>query len=198
MTAAAEVLSVRAFQEYVDGMAGWTGVPLVRAAIDLADEASRSPQETRLRLIWVLDARLPPPLVNPPVFDLDGNLLGYPDLLDVEAGHAVEYDGDDHRSAKRHSDDVGREQGFRRHRIEVTRVTGPDMASPALVVDRLLAGRALARFETPSQRSWTLAPPPWWRPPPTVDEVIARRVQRHGPHYCCAAGFQAGFPAVRQ
>ena len=31
------------------------------------------------------------------VFDVDGNLLGYPDLLDVEAGIAVEYDGDDHR-----------------------------------------------------------------------------------------------------
>jgi hypothetical protein len=198
MSAAAEVVSVRQLREYLGQVAGWNGVPLAREALALADEASRSPQETRLRLIWVLDARLPPPLVNPPVFDLEGNLLGYPDLLDVEAGHAVEYDGDDHRPAKRHSDDVGREQGFRRHRIEVTRVTGPDMASRAKVVGRLMAGRGLARFEAASQRSWTLTPPPWWRPPPTVDEAIARRVQRHGPHYCCAAGFQAGFPAVRQ
>jgi hypothetical protein len=198
MTAAAEVLSVCAFQEYVDGMAGWTGVPLVRAAIDLADEASRSPQETRLRLIWVFDAGLPPPLVNPPVFDMDGNLLGYPDLLDVEAGHAVEYDGEDHRPALRQSSDVGREQGFRRHRIEVTRVTGPDMSSRAKVVGRLLAGRALARFEAPSQRTWTLTPPPWWRPPPTVDEAIRRRTRLAGPEYCCAAGSGAGNPAVRQ
>ena len=189
MAAAAEVVSVRMLREYVAERVGWAGVPLVRAALELADEASRSPQETRLRLVWVLDAGLPPPLVNPPVFDLDGRLLGYPDLLDVEAGVVVEYDGDDHRPARRHSSDVDREAVFRRHRLEVTRVTGPDLASTSRVVDRLLGARALARFEAPSQRLWTLTPPPWWRSEPGVDERIAWRERRFGPEYCCSAGF---------
>ncbi len=188
MAAAAEVASVRMLREYVAHRAGWRGVPLVRAALELADEASRSPQETRLRLVWVLDAGLPAPLVNPPVFDLDGRLLGYPDLLDVGAGVVVEYDGEDHRPARRHSSDVDREALFRRHRLEVTRVTGPDLASTGRVVDRLLGARALARFEAPSRRRWTLVPPPWWRPEPSVDERIARRERRFGPENCCSAG----------
>ena len=36
-------------------------------------------------LVWVLDAGLDPPLCNREVFDLDGRLIGVPDLLDVEA-----------------------------------------------------------------------------------------------------------------
>ncbi len=48
-----------------------------------------------------------------PIFDRSGRLLGIPDLLDIEAGLAIEYDGDDHRTARRHSSDVGREDLFR-------------------------------------------------------------------------------------
>src|SRR3954447_802486 len=68
----------------------------MRAALDLASEDSRSPNETRMRLVWVLDAGLPVPAVNQPVYDLDGRLLGVADLLDVAAGVVGEYDGEDH------------------------------------------------------------------------------------------------------
>ncbi len=48
----------------------------------LASEHSRSPNETRLRLIVELDAGITALHVNCPVHDRDGRLLGIADLLD--------------------------------------------------------------------------------------------------------------------
>jgi hypothetical protein len=173
MMAAAGLTSIGPVSPYVEHHPAWTGVQQCRDALPLADELSRSPQETRLRLIWQLDARRPRPLVNPPVFDLEGTLLGYPDLLDVEAGVVGEYDGEDHRSALRHSSDVTREGLFRDHGLELFRVTGPDMRDPSLVVDRIHAAyrRAAARHD----RSWTLDRPAWWPPSTSLDERLSLR-----------------------
>ncbi len=52
----------------------------------------------------------------------------------------------DHRAAKRHSKDVGREDGFRRCGLEVFRVTGIDMPHPTLVMDRMAAARLRAKW----------------------------------------------------
>jgi hypothetical protein len=109
MVAAAEVMSISRMRRYVLDHGGWDGVPLVREALTWADEDSRSPQETRYRLVWQREAGLPRPKVNQPVFGPTGRLLGYPDLLDVETGLVGEYDGEDHRRARRHSSDVNRE-----------------------------------------------------------------------------------------
>lgn len=143
---------------FVETRAGWAGVPLVRRALALADPHAASPQETRLRLLWELGLRLPRPLVNVALFSRDGELLGYPDLLDVEAGLVVEYDGADHRSARRHSDDVDREARLRAVGLEVTRVTGGDLSRPRQLARRLLEARRRARFNPPSRRSWSLEP----------------------------------------
>jgi hypothetical protein len=86
MMAAAELMSLRQLASYLATMAGGRGVRQVRRALELSSEESLSPNETRLRLIWVVDAGLPMPLVNQPVFDLDGALLGIADLLDPVAG----------------------------------------------------------------------------------------------------------------
>lgn len=159
MAAAARIMSISRMRSHVATRAGWAGVEQVRAALDLADEDSRSPQETRARLIWVMDARLPRPSVNPPIFDRAGHLLGYPDLLDVEAGLVVEYDGDDHRSSRRHSDDVDREARFRAHGLEVTRLTTRDVGAPARAVTRFHTARSRARWLPPERRAWTLTMP---------------------------------------
>jgi len=45
----------------------WKGVGQVRDALCFADERSASPMETRLRMLWMLRAELPRPLVNAPV-----------------------------------------------------------------------------------------------------------------------------------
>jgi hypothetical protein len=163
MAAAARLATITEMRSFVAGHAGWDGVPVGRQALDLAAEASDSPQEVRYRLVWELDAGLPRPLVNQPVFDRRGKLLGYPDLLDPVAGLVGEYDGDDHRRAARHSSDVGREAQFRDVGLEVTRATGGDVRDRLALAARIRAACARARFEPPERRLWTLTPPPGWR-----------------------------------
>lgn len=68
MMAAAERVSMVRMRDYIDTHAGWQDIDRVRRAMTLAREHSRSPNPTRLRLIWVLDAGLPPDVhVNCPV-----------------------------------------------------------------------------------------------------------------------------------
>lgn len=172
MMAAAERTSVHRMRRYVQSRAGWRGLPVVRRALDLSDEQSRSPSETRARMVWRLDARLPPPMVNRQVFDRRGRLLAVADLLDGEAGLVGEYDGADHRSAARHSADVRREDLLRRHGLELFRVTAPDLAHTVRLVRRMHEARNRARWEPERSRLWTIEPPTWWAPAPSLDEVL--------------------------
>jgi hypothetical protein len=63
----------------------WAGVGQARRAVALADPASASPWESRLRMFYVGPAALPRPLVNPAIFAPDGRLLGVADLFDPGA-----------------------------------------------------------------------------------------------------------------
>lgn len=171
-----EVTSLRRTRAYVDSLApGRHGTPRVLATLDLASEHSWSPSETRMHMVWRLEAGLPPPLLNRPLFDRCGRLLCYPDLLDVEAGLVGEYDGADHRGAVRHSTDVGREDLLRRHGLEVFRVTGPDLRIPGRVRARMLEARARAKWLPEAARAWTVTPPPGWDPGPTLDQRLDER-----------------------
>lgn len=180
MTAFDELSSVDRMRAYVDARPGWRWIGQARDALDLADENSWSPNETRTRMIWVVDAGLPPPRVNVPVFDRRGRLLGYPDLLDEEAGLVCEFDGADHRRAARHSADVGREDVFRRHLLEVTRVTGPDLRVEHRVARRLVDARSRARWLPPEQRPWTTVPPPGWQPVLPLEVRLTEREMLRG------------------
>ncbi|MDP9395005.1 MAG: hypothetical protein M3Q27_12520 [Actinomycetota bacterium] len=62
--AAVGLLRLADVSAYVDRRSGWRGVPRARAAVGLADPATRSPGESRLRVMWVSEARLPRPAVN--------------------------------------------------------------------------------------------------------------------------------------
>ena len=146
----------------------------MRAALRLASNDSRSPQETRLRLVWVHDARLAPPLCNMPVFSKGGRLLGYPDLFDPVSGTLGEYDGEDHKGRERHRADVAREQLFRNHGLEYFAIVGGDLSDRRLVVDRIHGTRGRARFDRPEDRVWTLEPPPWWQPVEDLDTYLVR------------------------
>jgi hypothetical protein len=176
MTAAAQLTSVALMSQYILMRCAWTGVPLVRKALALAINDSRSPMETLMRLIWVLDALLPPPLCNRPVFSAAGALLGYPDLLDVASGTVGEYDGGDHKRGERHRKDVEREERYRDHGLEYFTVVGGDIRDRAKVVRRMHNTRARARFEEPEQRRWTLTPPSWWVPPEESLDVYLLRI----------------------
>ena len=163
MAIAARLTTLDRMWAYVSGCNGWTGVPMVRKSLLLVSEDSKSPPETLMRLNWELDAGFPRPLCNKPVFDLAGNLLGYPDLFDPVAGVVGEYDGADHLEHDRRRHDAAREQRFRDHGLEYFELVRGDLAHPGLVVQRMQSTRRRARFLPPDQRTWTLEPPPWWR-----------------------------------
>ena len=101
------------------------------------------------------------PLCNREVFDLDGRLIGVPDLLDVEAGLVGEYQGEDHKDGARHRKDVEREERFRDHGLEYFELVGGDIARRHVAVTRMLNARRRAKFLPPESRAWTLEPPPW-------------------------------------
>jgi hypothetical protein len=171
MAFAGEITSLARMERYL--VARRTCAPVVRAAMRYACERSLSPPETELRLVWVLDAGLPDPLVNWPIHDLTGRALGVPDLFDPEAGHAVEYDGAEHRRRSRHARDVDREHAFRDAGCELTRVVAPNMHRRDRLVERLRRSRSRALLVPPEQRRWQLGPPGQ-----TLDERIVEREAR--------------------
>ena len=181
MLAHGEVTSLRRTQAYVDARgAGRKGAGRVRAALAEAREDSWSPNESRMRMPWRHAAGLPEPLLNPPLFDRRGRLLGRPDLLDVESGLVGEFDGADHRGALRHSRDVEREERLRRHGLEVCRITGPDLLVPGRVRGRILSARARAKWLAEPDRLWTTTPPPGWAVGPSLDERLDQRDFQRG------------------
>jgi len=153
MALAARLVSLKDLDHYLTSRARWPGLQAVRAATGLADPGSRSPQETHMRLVWVLDAGLPRPLCNPDLADQDGRFIGRPDLLCVRSGVVGEFDGAAHRGRDRHRVDVRREDLFRRAGLEVFTVVGADLRDTALVVDRMRAAVDRAR-EAGRPRRW--------------------------------------------
>jgi hypothetical protein len=185
MMAAAEIVSPRALRAYADQVPGAVSAR-VRWVIQVASEHSRSPNETRLRLIWLLDARLPPPLVNCPVHDRSGRLLGVVDLLDVVAGHAVEFDGAEHRQARRQTADVQKEDRLRGVGLEVTRVTGMELTQAG----RLVNARQRALFLPSTERAWVARPP--------VDDLHQRILERDDAARLHAAFEATPLPDIRE
>ncbi len=176
MLAHGEVTSLRRTREYVETRGvGRKGATRARAALAQAREDSWSPNESRMRMPWRHEAGLPEPLLNAPVFDRRGRLLGRPDLLDLESGLVGEFDGADHRGALRHSSDVEREERLRRHGLEVCRITGPDLLVPGRVKTRVLSARARAKWLAEPDRLWTTTPPPGWQVGPSLDDRLDQR-----------------------
>ncbi len=160
---------------------GRRGARQAREALTLARAGVASTWESRLRMLYVLELGLPMPLVNHPVYDLDGRLLGVPDLLDVEAGLVLEFDGSrwsgspvagGHRDRDQHRADNVREELFERAGLTVVRADGRDVGyyrrrlmarvgaarSDGLKRDRsrdrwvVGTSRRLSRFERPNSR----------------------------------------------
>jgi hypothetical protein len=76
---------------------GVRGVKSCREALPLVDGGAASPRETWLRLIYI-DAGLPRPTTQIPIFDTDGTLLRTVDMGWEEFKVVCEYDGDQHRT----------------------------------------------------------------------------------------------------
>lgn len=148
---------------------GRRGGGLVRSVVALSRAGVRSTWETRLRMLYVLDLGFPCPLVNRTVTDLEGRVLGTPDLLDVEAGLVLEYDGSrwtgssvegGHRNRDQHRADNVREELFERAGLIVLRADHGDVRHYRR---RLMARMSDARsdgLQRDRRRDrWALGPP---------------------------------------
>lgn len=159
MALVAALVSFAQIDELIESQPQRRGMGLFRAARRLATSRSASPMETRMRLVWVLDAGLPEPRCNWPVADEDGRYLGRPDLLCDGLGVFGEFDGRHHRLRERHRQDVGRSETFLGVGLEGFVVVGADLHDRSLVVRRMRA--AVARAEASSRpRTWLLRPDP--------------------------------------
>ena len=157
------LVSLEDLVSYVERRPRWRGVRLARRALPLLDAAAESPMESRLRLIWVLGG-LPRPLVNVALYDTrTGASLGRPDLLDVEAGVVVEYDGAHHRDPVQHRADNAREHRLEEAGLIVIRFDGHDTLvtqARTLEVMRSAHRRGLQRDRRHDR--WSTTWTPWW------------------------------------
>lgn len=170
MAAYSDLVSIEEAWIYAEAHPAWTGVPQAREAIALADENAWSPTEVSTRLIWELDALLPRPLCNHPVFDLRGNHIGTPDLLDPVAGLVVEYDGALHLAGERRRTDLQREEAFRRAGLEYLTVLSSHLRDRDQTAARMKEVRRRALTARPTERRWTIDPPSWWTLTVTVEQ----------------------------
>jgi len=93
-----EAVDLGQLQAYLGAHPRRKGVARLRRAIELAEPASESAMETRLRLLLVL-AGLPRPEAQVPLHDERGRFIGRPDLYYRAHRLAVEYDGSTHRDS---------------------------------------------------------------------------------------------------
>ncbi len=157
MMLTAGTLGLDGLRTAISRYAGWRGIARSRRAVSLAVEGSRSPPETRMRLVWVLDDGLPALLVNSPVYGAGGRLLGVPDALDPDAATFLEYDGDDHRDLVNHTADNVREELLEEHGLVSVRVTRLDLSGPrTALVDRMTRTRARGLARDRRLDRWSL------------------------------------------
>jgi hypothetical protein len=159
MALAPRVITREAFAAYLTAKARWPGLRQVQRALPLTDARSMSPMESRLRLIWLLDAQLPTPRCNWPVADDGGRFIGRPDLISEQLAVVGEFDGAEHRARARQRDDLRRDDAFREVGLEPFRVVGADLSDTGLVIDRIRAAiDRSARLGVP--RGWRLQAAP--------------------------------------
>ncbi len=165
------LLGHRRLQRIGDGLLPRRGVRQARRAIELSRVGVRSPWESRLRMFAVTELGWADLQVNRAVFDGRGQLLGIPDLLDVDAGLALEYDGATwradrsagHRDRRQHREDNEREERLERAGLVVVRVEKADLTTyRARLARRLTAARADGLLRERSRDRWTLEEPEGW------------------------------------
>lgn len=168
MACYSDLVTLAEMAAYAAAFTAVTGIGQVRDAVALGEENSWSPRETLTRLVWTLDAGLPRPLCNVPVFDRYGRHVGTPDLLDPEAGVVGEYEGALHLVGAQRRRDRDREEGFRAVGLEYLTILAGDHEDSEDLVRRIHAVRARAAVLSGRPRAWTLQPPTWWVPTTTV------------------------------
>ncbi len=147
------------------------GIVQVRTAVALARAGVGSTWESRLRMFATFEVGLVGLQPNRAVFDRSGRLLGIPDLLDTDAGLALEYDGASwraersggHRDRHQHREDNIREERLERAGLIVVRVDKLDLTRHrTLLAHRLRSALAEGRTRDRRRDTWTLDEPEGW------------------------------------
>jgi hypothetical protein len=169
MAAYDDLVSLAELSAYLESELPRTGIIQAREAASLARENAWSPQEVTTRLFWEVQLGLPRLLCNAPVFDGRGRHLLTPDLLDVEAGVVVDYNGELHLDAERRRADRNREELLRGAGLEFVEVVARDLAEPTGLEARVTRARAEGMAKASSLRRWTVEQPGWWTDTSTVE-----------------------------
>jgi hypothetical protein len=156
MACGARLTSLRRMRSYRWSRYWYRDIRLLDRVLPLADESARSRPEVDFRLIWELDAGWGHPLCNRSVLDLDGVLVGIPDLLDVTRCVVGEFAGGDHRDIDQHQDDLARAWAFRRVGLEIVEVVNRDLRDTELVMARMSDAEVRADL---APQTWVLGPP---------------------------------------
>ncbi|TIC88514.1 hypothetical protein E8D34_05435 [Nocardioides sp. GY 10113] len=157
------------FWLHLSRLGGRPGIRRARRAFARAEENAWSPMESVMRCLWRETGR-PRPLSNAPIFDLAGDHLLTPDLLDPVAGVAGEYDGADHAGLEPRRRDLDREDLYRELGIELVTMMSTDLRDTTAFLTRLHRAYGRSSGGRGSLR-WTLDHPEWW-----VDtSTVARR-----------------------
>lgn len=150
-------------RDWVAEHCGWRGLPQARAVIELARPRVESPQETRLRLLWVLGAGLRMPEPNRWLYTDSGELLGRADLLAADAGVVGEYDGADHAGARRRSQDHARREAMEAHGLIVLQHAWADLGPQRKeAIQRIKGAHARGVARDRATDRWRVGAAPQW------------------------------------
>jgi hypothetical protein len=137
LTEAVVVVDMALHSRIVQRGALQSGTIKFRRVVSLAEPASESPMESRLRMLLVLGG-LPRPQAQTPLVDRHGRFLGRPDLYYPEQRLGIEYDGANHR--ERLADDNRRQNRLLSNGIRLLRFTAGDiLRTPDAVVTQVRA-----------------------------------------------------------
>ena len=190
MAAYSDLVSRREASAFAAINPGWTGIERFRVGIADMSENAWSPTEVTMRRLWQHEAALPRPLCNRPVFDLNGNHVGTPDLIDPVNGVLGEYNGAVHLHSAQRSRDVVREARFRAVGLEAVEMLAGDLTNPYPFLRRLREAYVRSTRIPVSERRWMIDLPPWWVPTFTVAQ--RRALDQHQRRRFLALRLRAG------
>lgn len=124
---------------HVEAQAGAYGIKRLRRIAELAEPATESPMETRLRLI-LISGGLPRPQAQVELRDDRGQRLGRVDFFYPAKRLVIEYDGSGHRD--RLEEDNRRQNAILRAGFQLQRYTYADLQRPDLIVHQVRAAPA--------------------------------------------------------
>ena len=124
-------------REYIDAHPRGPGSARLRRVVELAEPKAESAMETRLRLLLV-QAGLPRPQAQVPLYDDRRRFLGRPDLYYPDQRLAIEYDGGTHRD--RLAADDSRQNRLMQAGIRLLRFTASDVLRTPEATTALVAG----------------------------------------------------------